>query len=95
MLRNFHVNVEFFYSFHLKNLICCRFDVEDFCLGFMFRIYVSEVSSRCQTVDGVHLKYDVMILILEFFSEDFLLQKVKTRFEFRLFGSQIALNFSF
>ena len=53
ILRNFHVDVEFFYSFLLKNLYCCRFDViflfQIWCRGFLFRIYVSKVSSRCQT----------------------------------------------
>ena len=28
MLRSFHVDAKFFYSFHLKNLYCCRFDVK-------------------------------------------------------------------
>ena len=43
MLRNFHVDVEFFYSSHLKNLYFCRFDVEDFRLGFMFQRFLHDV----------------------------------------------------
>ena len=47
MLRNFHVDVDFFYSFHLKNLYCCRFVVKYFCFNMiqnlMSRIFAQDL----------------------------------------------------
>ena len=66
MLRKFHVDVEFFYSFHLLLQIWCQtflfqhdleFDVEDFCLGSMFQRFLHDVRLKALSLVNVQTTF--------------------------------------